>query len=165
MARLIKDNPDAEERYKIKAQHFLGKLSFDNKDYGSALLAFEEVSSKDNGEDGAEAQYLIAEIYYKQGQLDKATNQLNSIFNSNSAYYYYIENALLLTADIEIDKGEYYMAEGALQALIDNYTEGESDLQIYEQAQEKLILVQRKIQENSRVDDSNEFEDYDEDQN
>ena len=165
MARLIKDNPDAEERYKIKAQHFLGKLSFDNKDYGSALQAFEEVSSKDNGEDGAEAQYLIAEIYYKQGQLERATQQLNSIFESNSAYYFYIEKALLLTAEIEIDKGEYIVAEAALEALIGNYTEGESDQKIYEQAQEKLILVQNKIQANSRVDDSNDFEDYDEDQN
>ena len=157
MAKLLKNNPDAEERYKIKAQHFLGKLAFENTDYGTALQAFQEVIDAPNADDRGEAMYLIAEIYYKQGKLEKSAEVIDEIFN-NGSNYYFTEKALLLLANISIDNGDYYTAEAALEALIDNYSEDESDPGHLAEAEEKLKKVKQLIAQNSRIEDSEDLQ-------
>ncbi len=157
MARLLKDNPDAEDRYKVKAQHFLGKLAFENTDYGTALKAFQEVLDAPNADDRAEAMYLIAEIYYKQGKLEQSGTVIDEIFN-NGSNYFYTEKALLLLANISIDNGDYYTAEAALEALIENYSDDESDPKHLDEAKEKLKKVKDLINQNSRVEDEEELQ-------
>jgi tetratricopeptide (TPR) repeat protein len=160
MARQLKNNPDAESRYKIKAQHYLGKLAYENGDHGTALQAFQEVVDAPGAEDASEAMYLIAEMYFKDKKYDNAEAMIQNIFD-NSADYYYIEKALLLTADISISRADYYNAEGALQAIISNYVAGENDEDNYQAAKEKLMLVQQKIKENNRVESANDDMQFD----
>ena len=64
----------------------------------------------------------------------------------------------MLLANISIDNGDYYTAEAALEALIDNYSEDESDPGHLAEAEEKLKKVKQLIAQNSRIEDSEDLQ-------
>lgn len=130
------------------AYFYLGKLAFDDGNYSSALQSFERVVELSDNEQTAEARYLIAEIYYKQRDLDKAQELCISSNQESSAYPYWVAKSVLLLAEVFAEKGDLYNARAALEALLENYDE---DQELVSRARTRLGEINRQIDQSSKL--------------
>ncbi len=148
-AARVANNPGATDQQAANAQFYLGKLAYDQNDFFTALQAFNEVIAKSDNEQTAEARYLIASIYYQQGQLDQAQELCINANRESSAYPYWVAKSVLLLSDIFARKNDLLNARAALEALLENYS---GDQQIIQEANAKLQAINRQIEQGSRLD-------------
>jgi len=148
LAGKVANNPNATVEQRAAANFYQGKLAFDQGDFDNAMRAFTQVSQAVNNEQAAEARYLMAEIYYRRGQLDQAKQITLNANQESSAYPYWVAKSVLLLGTILHDQNDLYNARAALEALIENYNE---DQEIVNQARIKLNQVNLKIEQNSRL--------------
>lgn len=70
----------------------------------------------------AEAVYEKAQIEFQQGMKDAAEQRAMGLLQSNNQHQYWLAKALILVADIEMDRGEFFQAKQYLLTLQRNYT-------------------------------------------
>ena len=148
MANKINNNPTASLEQKSRANFYLGKLAFDNRDYSSALNAFNQVIRFNNQEEAAESRYLIANIYYQQRDLSTAEQSTEKAIQENSAYPFWVAKSFLLLSDIYADQGNLFNARAVLESLIENY---KGDQSIITEAQTKLDQYNSAAKAGSRL--------------
>ncbi|MBK6904288.1 MAG: tetratricopeptide repeat protein [Saprospirales bacterium] len=148
MANKINNNPTATLEQKSRANFYLGKLAFDNRDYDSALSAFGQVIRFNNQEEAAESRYLIASIYYQRRDLTQAESWCDKAIQENSAYPFWTAKTFLLLADVYADQGNLFNARAVLESLIENY---KGDQSIINEAQTKLDQYNRAANSGSRL--------------
>ncbi len=149
LANKVANNPSASREQIATANFYLGKLTFDRKDYDNALTAFTRVTQQVNDtEQAAEARYLIAYIYYLKRNLDKAQELCINANRESSGYPYWVAKSVILLSDILAEKGDLYNARAALEALLDNYRE---DAELVRTAQTKLNQINQQISRGSRL--------------
>lgn len=156
-ATKVASNPYANDQQAAMAQFYLGKLAYDQRDYFNALNAFNEVIAKTDNEQTAEARYLIANIYYQQGQLDRAQDLCLNSNRESSAHPYWVAKSVLLLSDIFVQKRDLLNAQAALEALLRNY---QGDQQIIQEANAKLQAVNQRINQESRLDPGNNVNEF-----
>jgi tetratricopeptide (TPR) repeat protein len=156
MAKKVSNNPSASVQQKAQANFYLGKVAFDNNDYGAAMNAFQQVTTMVNDEDAAEARYLMAEIHYKGRNLTRAEAACETAIQQNSAYPYWVAKTMLLLADVYADMGDLFNARAVLAGLVEGY---QGDQALIDEAERKLEVYNRQAQEGSRIGEkSDEFE-------
>jgi tetratricopeptide (TPR) repeat protein len=69
---------------------------------------------------GAEAQYTLAEVRFKQQQYDEAIKEAFKVNSAYSAYELWQGKAFLLLADVYTAQGDTYQARATLNSIIDN---------------------------------------------
>lgn len=153
IASKVANNPVASQEEKAQANFYLGKVAYDKKDYTRALNAFNQVIASSDNEQTAEARYLIANIYYLQRDLDRAQEIAVNANRESSSYPYWVAKSVLLLADILTEKGDLFNAQATLEALIDHY---DGDANLVASAQEKLRVLNKRIEGNSRIDTSSD---------
>lgn len=151
-ANKVTQNNRATDSQLATANFFLGKLAFDSGDYDSALGSFEKVVQLSDDDKTAEARYLIAEIYYKRRDLDKAQQLCVQANQESSAYPYWVAKSVLLLAEVFAEKGDLYNSRAALEALLENY-DGDQDL--VSQARQRLGEINRQIDQTSKLSRDN----------
>ncbi|MCS6823983.1 MAG: tetratricopeptide repeat protein [Cytophagaceae bacterium] len=92
-----------------------------------------------NGKDevAAEANYLVAEIYYKQSKHKESLQTLYKLNNNFSEYEYWLGKSFLLIADNLISQKEYFQAKATLKSIIEHARQSE----IVEAASKKLAQL------------------------
>ncbi|MBK7408368.1 MAG: tetratricopeptide repeat protein [Saprospirales bacterium] len=148
MANKINNNPTASLAQKSRANFYLGKLAFDNKDYDSALSAFNQVIKFNSEEEAAEGRYLIARIYYERRDLKQAEQWCDRAIQENSAYPFWTAKSFLLLSDIYADQGNLFNARTVLESLLENY---KGDQSIINEAQSKLDQYNKAANAGSRL--------------
>lgn len=147
-ANKVTRNNRATELQKSTAYFYLGKIAYDQANYNEALSSFEQVVALSDNEQTAEARYLIAAIYYKRRDLDKAQELTIKANQESSAYPYWVAKSVLLLAEVFAEKGDLYNARAALEALLENYNE---DQELVSQARRRLGEINRMIDQNSKL--------------
>jgi len=151
ISKTVAENPLASQTQVATANFYYGKISFDRKDYANALSAFNQVITLSDNEQTAEARYLVAYIYYLQRDLDKAEEITINANRESSSYPYWVAKSVILLSDIFAEKGDLLNAQAVLEALLENY-DGDSDL--VQTARDKLQQLNRRINADSRIDNS-----------
>lgn len=105
-------------------------------------------------EQGAEAKYLVAEIFYRQKNLQKSEEQIMDFISKNTPYQYWLGKSFLLLADIYTDKGDTFSAKHTLKSMIENYN-SETD-GIKADAARKLLTIENaeKAEQQKAIDSS-----------
>jgi len=149
MASKIELNPLASADQKSVAAFYQGKIGFEKKDYNTALENFNKVlrNIKD-GEIAAESRYHIAEIYYKQDDLDIARGIVMKAHKESAGQEFWIAKSIILLSDILADQGDLLNAQAALEAVTESYTESPELVTV---ARNKLLALQTKIEAESRI--------------
>jgi len=147
-AQQVAQSPRASNSQKATASFYLGKLSYDNNNLQAALPALQKVVELSDNEQTAEARYLIADIHYRQRDLETAQNLLLEANQESSAYPFWVAKSVLLLSDVMREKGDLYNARAALEALLENYNE---DPELVREAQRKLGDLNRQIQQSSKL--------------
>ena len=147
-AQQVAQSTRASSAQKATANFYLGKISYDNNNLQAALPALQKVVELSDNEQTAEARFLIADIYYRQRDLETAQNLLLEANQESSAYPFWVARSVLLLSDVMREKGDLYNARAALEALLENYNE---DQELVREAQRKLGDLNRQIQQSSKL--------------
>jgi len=122
-----------------KANLYKGKAAYAQGNYDDAVDAFLTTTNSAKDVNGAEAQYLIGEVFYQQGRYRESINTLIDLAKAYGSFEEWIGRAFLLIADNYVALEEYYQAQATLNSLIEK-----SPLSfIVEQAKERLKQVEQ----------------------
>jgi TolA-binding protein len=104
-----------------KASLYLGKNAFARGDYESAQDEFLSTLNTARDEYGAEAKYMLAQIFFLQKEYKKSYETLLGLTQDFSAYDLWVGKAYLLMADNFVAMGQVFQARATLQSLVDNF--------------------------------------------
>ncbi|WP_461489458.1 tetratricopeptide repeat protein [Pontibacter sp. HJ8] len=116
--------------YKAKSTYAEGNLE-------QALTEFREASKAAADENGAEAQYLVAEILFKQKKYKESVDAAYDFNTKFSSYDYWLGKSFLVIADNYAAQNEMFQARATLNSIIENSPEKE----IVEEAKQKLAKM------------------------
>lgn len=96
---------------------------------------------------GAESKYLIAQIYYDEGNLEKAETEVLDFVQKNTTTQnqYWLAKSFIVLSDIYIRRGDDFQAKQYLLSLQKNYTE-QNDIQ--EMIATRLAEISEREQKN-----------------
>ncbi|MFN8318768.1 MAG: tetratricopeptide repeat protein [Saprospiraceae bacterium] len=146
-------NTAATKDERASANYYLAKTYLKINDTDNALPSLSYVEQNSSNNQAAESRYLLAEIYFNQKKWDEAEQQCNYANEKNGNYPYWIAKSLLLLSDIYYQKDDLLNARAAIEAVLENFTEDKTIVQI---ANEKLNKIKVKEAENNRIKSSNE---------
>ena len=75
-----------------------------------------------NSKEGAESKYMVIEILYERGEMEKSEDEVYSFIEMNTPHQYWMGMSFLTLSDIYISKDDEFSAINSLQSLIDYYT-------------------------------------------
>lgn len=120
-----------------KASLYLGKTAMSRGDYETAKDEFLNTLNTAQDEYGAEAKYLMGEIFYLNKQYKECYETLVSLNKDFSAYTEWVGKSFLLLIDNYIAQGETFQARGTARSLIENFPLKE----VKDKAAEKLKQI------------------------
>lgn len=141
-AREVSNNGDIVAGAKSKASLYTGKILMAKNNYSGATDAFNQTIAIDKGDNGAEAQQLIAQILYNQGKYKESSeliiNKFTHDFNNCSDLQ--MGKAYLLLSDDFVAMNNFLQAKVTLNSLIT----GSPEKEIVTEAKAKLKVIERK---------------------
>ena len=154
-ARLILEKGNVSAGAQNRAALFLGKSAMARGDYETAKDEFLNTLNTAQDENGAEAKYLLAEIFYLTKENKQCYETLVGLNTDFAAYTEWVGKSYLLLSDNFVAMGDLFQAKGTLNSLIDNFPlESIKSL-----AREKLKKIKdselRKEQELKKTDSLN----------
>ncbi|GAB3278063.1 tetratricopeptide repeat protein [Larkinella harenae] len=128
--------PGAQNR----AQLMLGKVAYAKGDYKQATTEFEKTMALAKDEQGAEANYWIADMLYRTKKYKESIDALLR-FNSDFAQYdYWKGKGFILVADNNVAQNEIAQAKAVLNSIIENAESQE----IITEAKQKLAALDNR---------------------
>ena len=139
---------DSVQYYSQQINNF-DKISFNNRNKINLLSAKSYLESGNTStgidkllttinlvkdESAAEANYLLAKIFFDQGQKNQALESLYSLNENFSNNQFWVGKSYILIAEIFISMGEDFQANATLESLIEN-----TDIMIIKNEAEELI--------------------------
>lgn len=120
-ARRIQALGSVNANAQSKASLFLGKSAKARGDYETAEDEFLATLNTAQDEYGAEAKYLLAEIFYLKGEHAACRETLIALNQDFAAYEDWVGRSFLLLADSYLATNEVFQAKGTLRSLIENF--------------------------------------------
>ncbi len=132
--KLILERGNVNANAESMANLYLGKAAYKTGNQEDAMDFFLTTLNTAKDENGAEAQYLIAEIQFKNSQYKKSIETLYDLNTQFSIYEWWLGKSFLLIADNYIALEENFQARATLKSLI----EKSPNKDIVEMAKRKL---------------------------
>ncbi len=153
-AQKILKSDIANEALKREANYTEGKSYYQINQLEKALPGLKAVAVDTKFEQGAEAKYLIAEIYYKQNKKQESENEITDFVEKNTPFQFWLGKAFLLLADIYSDNGDDFSAKHTLKSIVENYNVENDGIKT--EAAKKLNEVENKeaAEQKNAVDSS-----------
>ncbi len=156
-ARIILDRGNVNAGAQNKASLYLGKTAMGRGDFETAKDEFLNTLNAAQDEYGAEAKYLLAQIFYQQKEYKQCYETLVSLNNDFASYQDWVGKSYLLLADNFAAMDDLFQAKATLQSLIDNFPlqpvkdEAKRKLNQLDQRQaEKQKLIEADTLDNNR---------------
>ncbi|MDX1285916.1 MAG: hypothetical protein R3182_12925, partial [Draconibacterium sp.] len=148
----------ANEALKREADYAIGKSNYELGNMNAAIDPLKDVSKDTKLEQGAEAKYLLAEIYYRQNKKKASEDEIVDFINKGTPYTYWLGKAFLVLADIYSDNGDRFQAKHTLKSLAENYNVPDDG--IIEEATKRLneIEAAEALEQQNAVDSSFQLE-------
>lgn len=120
-AQKVLTSSQLNSTYRREAEYAKGMSNFYIEHFDDALPSLVWLTKNTTDETASEANYYIAEIHFKRGDLDKADSEARNLLKRKPSYDYWIAKALILQSRILILKDDLFQAEQTLRSVIDNY--------------------------------------------
>jgi TolA-binding protein len=153
-AEKVKKSDVVNDALLREARYTTGKSWFQLDNLNMALPAFKEIAGDTKLEQGAEAKFRVAEIYYRQNNKTQAENEVMDFITKGTPYQFWLGKSFLLLADIYLDKGDEFQAKHTLKSVVENY--GNDTDGIKNEAARKLAAIEdgEKLEQKKAIDNS-----------
>lgn len=132
-------NPTAPDKDKGVAHFYRAKAYHQLKEFDDALEDFNQALKLTKDEKAAESRYRISEIYFLRKDIETAELLIQNAASESEGYPFWVAQSLLLYSDILADKGDFFNASAALEAVIENFHD---DPSISDAATKKMEQLQ-----------------------
>jgi tetratricopeptide (TPR) repeat protein len=125
-----------------EASFITGKSNYKLGNYDLALSGIKDAASETKTARGAEAKYLLADIYFKQQNLAASEKEAMDFIDKGTSFQYWLAKTFILLSDIYVTRKDDFQAKHTLQSLIENYpiqTDG-----IQNEAKTKLAAIEAR---------------------
>ncbi|MEQ8423258.1 MAG: tetratricopeptide repeat protein, partial [Cyclobacteriaceae bacterium] len=120
-ARMILEKGNVSAGAQNKASLFLGKSAMARGDYETAKDEFLNTLNSAQDEYGAEAKYLLGEIFYLSKEYKQCYETLIGLNKDFGAYTEWVGKSYLLLSDNFVAMGDLFQAKGTLKSIIENF--------------------------------------------
>ena len=114
---------------KTEATYIRGKSFQQVNETDKAIVDYQELAKDTRSIYGAEAQYILSNIYYNWKSYDKAEAQVKDFMQKGTPHQYWMARALIVLSDTYKAKGDNFQARQYLESLKENYKGKEPDIQ------------------------------------
>lgn len=111
-----------------EARYYRAKSYINTKQTDAAITDLQTLAQDSRNVFGAEAQYTLADIFYKWKSYDKAIQQVQSFMEQGTPHEYWMAKALIVLSDSYAAKGDNFQAKQYLESLKANYKGSEADI-------------------------------------
>jgi tetratricopeptide (TPR) repeat protein len=141
-AREVANMPDLIVGTKSKANLYSGKISMDRGEYPKAIEYFNQTIAIAKDDNGAEAQYSIAQILNIQRRYKESNDMIIAKFRTDfaDASPKIVGKAYLLLSDNFVRMDNIFQAKATLNSIINNHP----DQEIVAEAKVKLKAIERR---------------------
>ena len=112
-----------------EARYLRGKAYLQVNENDNALADFQFLANDTRSIYGAEAQFILADTYYRWKSYDRAEAQVKEFMQKGTPHQYWMARALIVLSDTYQAKGDEFQAQQYLESLKNNYKGGEADIQ------------------------------------
>jgi TolA-binding protein len=137
-----------------KASLFLGKTAMARGDFETAKDEFLNTLNAARDEYGAEAKYLLAQIFFQQKDHKACYETLISLNDDFKSYQDWVGKSYLLLADNFAATGDMFQAKATLQSLIDHFPAQN----VKDEAKQKLSALELSEAEKEKQTDADTLE-------
>ncbi|MDR0421433.1 MAG: tetratricopeptide repeat protein [Proteiniphilum sp.] len=113
----------------IEARYLRGKAYQQLKETDNALADFRFVANDTRSIYGAEAQFILADTFFRWKSYDRAEAQVKEFMQKGTSHQYWMARALIVLSDTYLAKGDEFQARQYLESLKSNYKGNEADIQ------------------------------------
>lgn len=106
----------------VEMRYYRAKACLANKQNNTATTDLSLLAKDTRTVYGAEAKYLLAQLYYDTGQSEKAEKEVQDYISVSTPHTYWLARSFILLADIYIASGRDVEARQYLLSLRQNYT-------------------------------------------
>jgi TolA-binding protein len=110
------------EQLKNEARYNRAKAYLATNQASLAVTDLKTLATDTRTANGAEAKYLLANIYFEQGKLTESENEIMDFAKKNTPYQFWLARSFVLLSDIYIRQGNDFQAKQYLLSLQKNYT-------------------------------------------
>lgn len=119
-SEIIADS-NSSESIKSEAHYSRAKSYINTNQADKAIDDLKLLIQNTHTENGAEANFLLAQYYFDKKQLDISEKTVDNFIEKGTSYPYYIARAMILLADISIERNDDFQAKQYLLSLQRNY--------------------------------------------
>ena len=152
-AEKVKKSDVANEAWIKEANFVAGKSHYLNGNQNAALEPLKAVAADTKLEQGAEAKFLVSEIYYKQNKKKEAEDEIMDFISKGTPFQFWLGKAFLLLSDIYQDRGDAFQAKHTLRSVVENYS-ADNDGVKAEAARKLAAIEAREETDQQRARDS-----------
>lgn len=117
---IVADSRSTSE-LKDEARYNRAKAFIATKQSGQAIADLKTLGADTRTINGAEAKYLLANLYYEQAQLTEAETEIMDFAKKNTPHQYWLARSFILLSDIFIQRNNDFQAKQYLLSLQKNY--------------------------------------------
>lgn len=112
----------------IEVRYLRGKAYQNSREVEDAMADFQAIANDTRSKYGAEAQFIIADTYYKWQSYDKAEAQVKDFMKKGTPHQYWMARSLIVLSDSYAARGDDFQARQYLESLQSNYAGDEEDI-------------------------------------
>jgi len=112
-----------------EARYLRGKAYQQTNETDNAMADFQFVANDTRSVYGAEAQFILADTYYRWKSYDRAESQVKEFMQKGTPHQYWMARALIVLSDTYLAKGDEFQAKQYIESLKSNYKGDEADIQ------------------------------------
>jgi len=155
-AAMLKKTEKATDAMLREASFISGKSNYMLGNYDLALSGLKDASAETNTAQGAEAKYLVADIYFKKQNLASSEKEVMDFINKGTSYQYWLAKSFILLSDIYAARNDDFQASHTLKSLLENYSVQNDG--ILSEAKSKLEIIEAREKKESEPVEKNLME-------
>ena len=128
-ATILLANTNLSPEVTAEARYLRGKSYQQVNEVDKAMGDFQSLAQDTRSVYGAEAQFILADAYYRWKSYDRAESQVKSFMQKGPPHQYWMARALIVLSDTYKAKGDNFQARQYLESLKNNYKGTEADIQ------------------------------------
>ena len=148
----------------VEARLYRARIYFTRREYDKSKPDYTWLAEKTDTEQGAEAQFRLAQISFSNDDFDAAEEKVFDLIKNFSAYDYWKVKGFILLADVYAEKGDFFQAKATLNSVIENVQdeglrrEAEAKLEFIENREAAKVAEGDTIPQPDTLDYENEYQ-------